>query len=430
MSGLARLFATLAVVGTALVAVPEGTGAAAPATGASCADPVDVPLQGPSCKLGNGLWQVQLRDGSVVLTHGHDPSTHFFYTAPTGAPVAPACVADPSREHHNLVIYARPSDRPDRYASLVGEIRQMVGHANAALRAEAALFSRALDYRMACGADGQMAVANVVLSTSLSQTTFSTITSDLGVRGYASPRAKYWIWVDWPFNAGGFGTIDGDDRPGPSNSNNSGPSYAATYGTRLSQGGHNLMMHESGHNLGAVQGTSPHSSGAWHCNDGADLMCYADGGPKSNYSETACPTAMRFDCGHDDYFHPDPPASNYLATHWNLGSPANRYVQGCAYRSGSLSLGAGGLAVDGLSATTVQIPAACAGRRFAVSGIVEAGGVTWEVADVDVCWNAGGVVLHCDTQGAFQTGTVPAGTTDAQVILRTGASASYVLSVV
>jgi hypothetical protein len=88
------------------------------------------------------------------------------------------------------------------------------------------------------------------------------------------------------------------------------------------------LMHEAAHNLGAVQASAPHSTGAGHCSDERDVMCYDDGGPTSDLTY---PCASRdgevvdetLDCGGDDYFSPAPDPSSYLGTHWNLYDSAH-----------------------------------------------------------------------------------------------------------
>ena len=92
------------------------------------------------------------------------------------------------------------------------------------------------------------------------------------------------------------------------------------------------MLHEMAHNLGAVQGNAPNSTGfdggiaSGHCTDEWDVMCYADGGPDNAMTY---PCTMRsgtvtetFDCGGDDYFNPIPSAGSWLASHWNVYASA------------------------------------------------------------------------------------------------------------
>ena len=71
-------------------------------------------------------------------------------------------------------------------------------------------------------------------------------------------------------------------------------------------------------------------------------MCYSpDGGDLHQFGVTVnCQGQARFDCGHDDYFDSAPEPGEYLASHWNVGSPLNRF-----------------LAFGGVSATTPGIAA-------------------------------------------------------------------------
>ena len=82
------------------------------------------------------------------------------------------------------------------------------------------------------------------------------------------------------------------------------------------------ILHEVGHTLGAVSPNSPHGSGGFHCDDGVDVMCYDDGTLREPMFDR-CPApenlvGARFDCGHDDYFSPNPTPGSYLATHLNV----------------------------------------------------------------------------------------------------------------
>jgi hypothetical protein len=82
------------------------------------------------------------------------------------------------------------------------------------------------------------------------------------------------------------------------------------------------VLHEVGHTLGAVSPNSPHGSGGFHCDDGVDVMCYDDGTLREPmYDRCPAPENLvgaRFDCGHDDYFSPNPAPGSYLATHLNV----------------------------------------------------------------------------------------------------------------
>jgi hypothetical protein len=95
-----------------------------------------------------------------------------------------------------------------------------------------------------------------------------------------------------------------------------------------------VALHEVTHNLGGVQLSSPNSSGAGHCNDEYDLMCYEDGGPGSLFVDPNCDGDISapsdpygdgqeaWDCNKDDYFNTNPAPGSYLATHWNIADSA------------------------------------------------------------------------------------------------------------
>ena len=95
-----------------------------------------------------------------------------------------------------------------------------------------------------------------------------------------------------------------------------------------------VMLHEITHNLGGVQQSAPHHTSGWHCTDGEDVMCYPDGTPEAaSYNSSVCPLAagaipQTYDCGHDDYFNPDPAVGSYLDTHWNVYTSA--FMGACA----------------------------------------------------------------------------------------------------
>jgi hypothetical protein len=139
------------------------------------------------------------------------------------------------------------------------------------------------------------------------------------------------------------------------------------------------ILHEMTHNMGGVQRSAPHSSTVGHCWDGWDVMCYADGGPTPMSYPCASLTgvmAKTYDCGGDDYFNPDPPTGNWLATHWNVYASA--FLAGCT----SVAPACG--EVDG---TPLQPPVSTAPP--AVSGTARLGEVltasrgTWTNAPTD-----------------------------------------------
>jgi hypothetical protein len=128
----------------------------------------------------------------------------------------------------------------------------------------------------------------------------------------------------------GIAEVIGDDSPDSGNESNTGGQTAIMW-TRPSTlpdptdwWQPTVMLHEITHNLGGVQQSAPHKTVGWHCWDGEDVMCYDDDSSGSQfYTEAVCPLAasaipQTYDCGHDDYFNPDPAEGTYLDTHWNV----------------------------------------------------------------------------------------------------------------
>ena len=330
---------------------PPPTGIIAPlGVPSSCvADFIRIPVVGPACLTNHHTYLVQLRDGSRAETHGQDPPACRLHFAPlcpppstevpspsavptphipptplsspnptaTPPPSTPPASAKPSpcvtsipRIH---IIYAHPNDVPDKFSGHLAYIRQGFAQADALLNQSAQAYGHSQHYRVACDASGQPAVDDVALSTSAAGTTFASVVSDLREKGYTESPGRYLAWVDDDPNKGGVGSYCPDDDPGPSNCSNGRTFYAVNFG-----GDSRITMHELGHTLGAVQDSSPHNSGNGHCNDGVDIMCYADGGSNSHYSSRTCPSTEHWDCNLDDYWNPSPSPGSYLSKHWNV----------------------------------------------------------------------------------------------------------------
>ncbi|HSX48229.1 MAG TPA: fibronectin type III domain-containing protein [Candidatus Nanoarchaeia archaeon] len=279
-----------------------------------------VPEVGKVCKIANGLYRVDL-PGFSTFTHGLDTvgQTKPPTAKTTGASswsyskVAPTCVSQ--SDYHNHLIYANPAGQTNRYSSMASQINDTMQYANGDIHNEGLAFGLNVNFKFWCGID------NVNLSTS--STNYSDIVSDLRSKGFTSTLAKYWVFVDTNC-VGGVSGIMPDDSLLPKNSNNVGPTYALDLGC-IDGGG--VMAHESGHSLGAVQQSAPHSTTGWHCNDGYSFMCYGpDGSSNSNWYQ-AC-NNISYDCNNDDYFNPYPPAGSYLASHWNIASGFDNFISG------------------------------------------------------------------------------------------------------
>jgi hypothetical protein len=107
-----------------------------------------------------------------------------------------------------------------------------------------------------------------------------------------------------------------------------GDLYAVTYGPATlpssSYANPTTMLHEIGHNLGAVGAGSPNSTLVGHCTDEWDVMCYGENGRAAVADETNCarvwsrPIVQHWDCHGDDYFNARPAAGSYLDERWNV----------------------------------------------------------------------------------------------------------------
>lgn len=285
-----------------------------------------LPGLGPACPIPGG-WRVLLGDGTTVDTHGADES-HAFPARNAarlsgGKSSAPACVADPTWQFHNVLVYAVAADKPDRSAELAPTLRDMVGQANAFLRQESSELGQAGRYKFRCDSGGAVTLLAARLPTPDADATFATIVRDLRAAGIDSPYAKHWVWYDGTRgNLYGVGTMWINDKLTSANRNARGGDYAVTFGLLDPM----VMVHENAHNLGAVQLTAPHTTGYGHCTDGLDVMCYFDHPDAKPYDPNVCTDRVHLDCNHDDYFHPNPPPGSWLATHWNLGHKFNRFL--------------------------------------------------------------------------------------------------------
>jgi hypothetical protein len=328
----------------------------------------NVPTLGSACRLPNGIWRVRLRDGSFTETHGPDSTTLHRPGVPTArlaAAPTTTCVYDLTNDYYGLMIYAYPSDGTNRFSTEEATLRTQLQGAQDLLTSEGLELGTKTSYKVACNADGSVRVVSAQLATPNASANFSTINSDLRALGYNNPNAKYWVWYDgYVPGACGIGTQYLDDSPNVGNPSNRGNIFAVAFGGCWSS---HVIMHEAGHNMGAVQLSAPNSSGALHCNDGRDVMCYDDEGA-GIYNPYVCTDKdEHFDCNHDDYFHTNPAAGSYLATHWNLGACYNRYINRSGCNSPELPLGSN--LSQGKTATADSACATGNGAANAVDGL-------------------------------------------------------------
>ena len=271
--------------------------------------------------MGNGHFKLRLRDGKSVITHGPDfLESHGLSISPGDPERSPACATD----YYQHVLYGRSAATADRYATMKASIQGSMRRINAALN-EAALESGSVtaDYKVLCDVQGQIAVGQF---TNTATSSFTDIINAAKAAGFNKTNVDYTIYYDGAGPAGtcGIASLYWDERLSATNYNNNGGGFAVSYSGCWEM----IPMHENGHNQGAVQFYAPNGTGdGGHCQDEQDVMCYADGGSRYTGLIQRCTTELRFDCGYDDYFDASPEPGEYLAGHWNMGSPLNRFIR-------------------------------------------------------------------------------------------------------
>ena len=284
-----------------------------------------------------GAYEAVLTDGDVKCSHGPDP-------APSGVDVTKRrgnvdlaasligggtttaaselllpCYGDGTTGQRVQAIYARASDKTDRFASIAAMIPQWAARTDLTFVNSAAATGgvRHVKWVTSAAPNCTLSIANVVLSTT-GDDSFSNTMNELRSKGFNRTDRKYLIWADANVYCG-IGTIMNDDRAVSTNANNSGPSYSRVDNGCWGQT-RPVEAHEVMHNIGGVQLSAPNTSGGWHCRDEYDRMCYPDAAGVTMIVRCASADDALFDCGHDDYFSTAPSATNYLATHWNAAS--------------------------------------------------------------------------------------------------------------
>jgi hypothetical protein len=283
-------------------------------------DGLEVVRQGPN----EGLFRIE---GTGRLTHGPDAAPQGTNVDADVAPLSkaevaeataqvPICSGDGVSGKRTQVIYARSSDRPDRYAAFLPSFRAWAAQASQIYQDSAAETggNRHIRFVHSPFRGCAISVANVVMPT-WGDDSFGNTINALSAAGFNRVDRKYMIFADANVYCG-IGNIIGDDTPGAANLNNGGPSYGRTDAGCWNGA---TAAHEHQHNIGGVQLSAPHTSAGWHCVDEWDLMCYSDT-PNFPIMQFLCPWTSHsdlFDCNHDDYYNTSAPAGSYLATHWN-----------------------------------------------------------------------------------------------------------------
>lgn len=279
-----------------------------------------------------GLYRVDPSVGDPLLTHGPDARASVERDGPSaagpdGIGFGPGSVERPplcATDFYQQVIYANVSGTPDRTGEATAEIRSVIGRMDAVLNA-ASLASGGpnADYKVLCDPSGQVRVDTLTIPGA----SFSEVVSAARAAGFNSDRADYLVFVDGELGGScGIASYETDQTLSVDNRSNVGGGYGIVYGPCWDG---ETAMHESAHLMGAVQYGAPNSTGTGgHCNEDYDVLCYSPDGGDRNQAGTLlhCPDFVQFDCGFDDYFDTAPEPGEYLSTHWNLGSPLNRFL--------------------------------------------------------------------------------------------------------
>jgi len=279
---------------------------------------------------------------SAVRTHGPDPAP--IVSAPPSASAAavsdwcanttPGAHQYENGEYRYHAIYAHPADRASRLAALGGELDAAAFGASSLIEGE---YGRAIrfDVGTPCG-PGQLDISDVrlpfteaqlaALATATHTATFDAVSealrrqgfhvapNDAGIDQLTSLTENYVVWLDGPAPAGscGQGTALLDPTRSETNLNNFGGKLALIFRNGRDFCGADVVRHEIGHNLGALQPDAPNTADGVHCNDAfEDTMCGWEspkvaGGPFNG---------LYFDYGNDDYW--DPPQGAPLGW-WTL----------------------------------------------------------------------------------------------------------------
>lgn len=281
---------------------------------------------------------------SFVRTHGPDPAPPAAPASAGFATVAAASdwcanTATASRQFDNgdyryHAIYVHPADRPSRLTALGGELQAAAFGASALLERE---YRRAIrfDVGTPCGRE-QLDISELQLPFTEAQlsalaaaggaATFDAVAGALRTAGFgvadkdeareqlASRTENYVVWLDGPSppRSCGQGTALLDTTRSQTNVNNFGGKLALIFRQGREFCGADVVRHEIGHNLGALQPDAPHAPDGVHCDDAfEDTMC----GLSSPRIAGGAFNGLYFDYGNDDYW--DPPQGQPLGW-WTL----------------------------------------------------------------------------------------------------------------
>jgi hypothetical protein len=141
---------------------------------------------------------------------------------------------------------------------------------------------------------------------------FSLVANELAASGkFSNANKKYVAWLDAGSGYCGQGTLYADSSRAQTNANNTQRTTAIVYRpyptSDPTTGGFcrgRTLLHELGHNLGAVQPAAPNDFDGAHCDDSAeDVMCYT-ANAEAKLGAAADTGEAVFDWGDNDYWSP------------------------------------------------------------------------------------------------------------------------------
>lgn len=296
--------ALAAVLGSSGLAYAGGTSAPVGSSAAgSVAATAVATAKGLVCTHAEKAPKCSHHDGSSQTVAATGPSTY----APE---VAVGCAGDGRSGNRVQVVYARQSDRTDRYSTVVAGLRRQVNVANGVFHRSS---GGKRQLRVVTTSRCVLAVERLTL-TPAQASSFTETVKALRASGRNRMDRKYLVFVDNSRGCG-LGEMYLDNRVSSQNRNNDGNTHAALY-TPCWNGV--TAAHELVHMLGGVQPSAPHSTGNYgHCTDKHDVMCYADGSGKTMSVRCSSSHATMLDCGKNDYFNVAPAAGSYLTKYWN-----------------------------------------------------------------------------------------------------------------
>lgn len=286
------------------------------------------PLLGEIENAADGLIRVDIDGGPDLFTHGADTRKELAAGEvggfSPGSPERPlSCSEDGYFQH---ILYANITGTPDESSERAEDLRGAMRRTNYILNQDSLESGGpTADYKVLCEAGGEIQVDAFTAS----GTSYSEVVASARAAGFDDRNADYTIFLDGSGSVGycGVGSYYSDERSGAENYNNLGGGYAITFeGCWFGS----ALMHENGHNQGAVQYNAPSSTGdGGHCNDERDVMCYSPDGGDLNQEGTVlnCSDRTYFDCGFDTYFDSAPEPGEYLKSNWNIGSSVNRFIE-------------------------------------------------------------------------------------------------------